>query len=121
MKWDIRTPCASCPYRRDTRLGLWSKEEFIDLLRADRVEGLKAPLYACHGSAKQPEPTVCAGWLLDQRRRGVPKNIGLRLALLTDTEAAACFEEVECLAPTYDSIEEMALANFKAMLREDEE
>jgi hypothetical protein len=78
------------------------------------VDGLDAPIYACHGSAKKPEPTVCAGWLIDQRRRGVPRNIGLRMKLLTDPEAAACFEEVECQAPTYDSIEEMALANFEA-------
>lgn len=117
MKWDIRVPCKSCPYRKDTKLGLWSAQEFIDLQINDQRDDPGAPLYACHGTAKLPEPTICAGWLMDQRRRHVD-NIGLRLTLALDEDALACYLEVDCEAEMFGSIEEMADANYEAIFED---
>lgn len=73
MIWDQEQPCATCPYRRSTKLSLWSEAKFIDLQRNDEVP-LDSSVYACHSSAKLPEAErrPCAGWLLDQKRRNLP-------------------------------------------------
>lgn len=58
-----KTPCASCPYRRDVPSGIWSAEEYDKLLRYDgsiseqAVSGGLAP-FSCH----QADGKLCAGW-----------------------------------------------------------
>ena len=118
MKWDTKTPCKSCPYRKDAKLGFWHAQEFIDLLHNDEDGGFTAPLYGCHGSAKQAEPSICAGWLLDQKGR--MENIQLRLALLQSQEARDCFDAVSCDVELYGSLREMVMVNLKAMRGEEE-
>lgn len=109
LKFDRREPCASCPYRTDAPLELWSAAEFEDLLDSDRTQ--MGTLYGCHEFCKRrDEAQVCVGWLIDQRERNVP-SITLRMKLMTDRGAAACFNEATTPAPLYESIEEMCEAN----------
>ena len=117
MKWDIGAPCKSCPYRKDVKLGFWDAQEFLTLLENDSKDDLTSPIYGCHGTVKHDEPTVCAGWLLDQKNRDpAVDNIQLRLALATNDTAFECFENVTCDVETYDSLEEMCKVNLKAIM-----
>jgi hypothetical protein len=115
VAFDMKEPCASCPYRRDAPLQLWAREEFVRLLETD-AEPFPGALYACHGTGKLPQKRVCGGWLLDQKRRGCP-SIALRLSLLSDDTAVVCLETItDGGHPLYDSIEDMVDANFPELL-----
>lgn len=87
-----KSPCASCPYRTDAPRGHWSREEFRGLLASENTT--LGAVYACHGHAKvEPkERGICAGWLLDQRRRNVP-SIRLRMLLATNDAAAQAMRD----------------------------
>lgn len=76
-----RTPCKSCPYRKDVRVGFWDKVEFKNLLAQDADE-LNGSIFGCHEDRKKPDEDrrLCIGWVLDQKRRNVP-SIRLRLML----------------------------------------
>lgn len=113
MIWDQTSPCATCPYRRSTKLSLWSEEEFTDLRRRDAVP-LDSSVYACHSSAVRPEPErrPCVGWLLDQKRRDLP-SIPLRLVLIRKSEARELLDQVnDGGSELYDSLQEMHEANY---------
>ncbi len=115
MKWDRKTPCASCPYRRDAPRGMWHPEEFTGVLVNDRNP--VGAVFGCHEFNKRPaeEHRPCAGWLLDQKRRNVP-NLRLRLMLGNSDEAAQCFNEAnEDGVDLFDSIKEMIDENMKYM------
>lgn len=75
FRWDRRDPCKSCPYRKDAVLEFWSPKEFEQLLASE--QSFMGAIYACHGTKSDPD--VCAGWLLDQKKRGLP-SIALRVA-----------------------------------------
>lgn len=109
IHFDKREPCASCPYRTDAPLELWSPEEFERLLRNDRDQ--MGVIYGCHEFNKRREDAqVCVGWLINQRERNVP-SIALRLKLLGSPEASDCMAEASSPAPLFKSIEEMCEAN----------
>lgn len=111
MRFTTAVPCRSCPYRRDVPVGTWHRAEFENLLAQD-ADGLGGHLFGCHATRKLPEQDVCAGWLLDQRRRGVP-SIQLRLALVGSHEARALLQ-VASPPPgveLYPSIAAMCRAN----------
>lgn len=111
MKWDTRSPCESCPYRKDAKLELWDKSEFENLLAHDE-DTLTGSLFGCHATRKKSEVSVCAGWLLDQLRRRCP-SIQLRLAALLKPEAGQALEEVnDGGLELYESITQMVEANF---------
>jgi len=114
IKFDMTSPCASCPYRRSAPPWFWAKEEFETLLHHDRIP-MPGAIYACHGSGKLPEAHVCAGWLLDQRNHGYP-SIALRLRFLNDPAAIDCAEKITCDEPVYDSVEEMIAYNYPQLL-----
>ena len=110
MKWDTKSPCGSCPYRKDAPLGLWHPAEFDNLLKQDGNE-MQGAAFGCHATIKAENPSVCAGWLLDQKKRGIP-SIQLRLHLMQNSEALQCLEEVNSGGhELYDSIREMVEAN----------
>lgn len=94
MIWDRTSPCASCPYRKDAPLKLWHRTEFERLLAAD-ADPLNGAMYGCHEFNKRPPEShrPCAGWLLDQQRRGLP-SIRLRLALISIPDARRCMEQL---------------------------
>ena len=108
----LSAPCASCPYRKSVRLAFWSIEEYEKLLQQDS-EPFGA-MFNCHGEAKQraSKRRLCAGWLLDQRRRGVP-SLMLRMKLARETPLAKHFEALRDLSrQLYASIAEMFEANY---------
>jgi hypothetical protein len=112
MIWDRSTPCKSCPYRKDAPLKLWHRVEFLKLLHHDRNE-VTGALFGCHEFNKRPssQHRPCAGWLLDQKRRGVP-SIQLRLALLKSPTAAACFNAASATGmKLFRTIQAMCRAN----------
>jgi hypothetical protein len=106
-------PCGSCPYRVDAPLRLWAPIEFMNLLSHDADE-LNGGVFLCHRHIRDPQGPnreLCAGWLLDQKRRGFP-SIQLRLLLMTRKEI---IEQVEAVTDggfeIYDSIAAMCEAN----------
>lgn len=105
------SPCSTCPYRKDAPRGYWSDEEFRDLLAREATP--MGTLYACHGFAKKTHADrgLCAGWLLDQKRRNVP-SIRLRMLLLSDPAAVRAIEEVtDGGVKLFASVEAMCRAN----------
>lgn len=109
LDWNTRSPCASCPYRLDAPLGLWDAVEFEGLLASER--DIIGKVYGCHGTRKLERLEVCVGWLLDQKRRGVPSTM-LRLQLLREPEARRALDEIsDDGLPLFESIEAMCLAN----------
>ena len=55
----LPNPCTSCPYRRDTPPGIWSREEY-DKLPAWDNERAMAGIFLCHQSNMK---AICRGWL----------------------------------------------------------
>ncbi len=109
MKFDTPSPCGSCPYRTDAPLGLWHPSEFDNLARTE--ESQHGAIFACHATAKKPEWSVCAGWLIKQREAGVP-SILLRLRLFQDPEAVRAIESVtDGGHDLYETVEDMIEAN----------
>lgn len=117
MNTDRRSPCVSCPYRKDARLAFWHAEHFKKLLSDDKE--MFGPLYQCHEDGKKPneERGLCVGWMLDQRRRNVPALL-LRLKLMDDPALATQLEAVtDGGASLFPTVERMCLANLAAIAR----
>lgn len=59
------TPCTTCPYRRDTPTGIWSRDEYEKLPAYDQRDFGGAPMatFHCHQEPQIGKPTVCRGWL----------------------------------------------------------
>lgn len=84
---------------------------------AQDADPIMGGLFGCHEFNKRPseEHRPCGGWLLDQKRRGVP-SIRLRLSLSMNEQAAKCFEEAnENGLELFSSIAEMVTENMKRM------
>jgi hypothetical protein len=68
-----RSPCVSCPYRRDVPSGIWTTEEYDKILPFDNDTFAQPPgLFMCH----QADGSLCRGWL-DCHSGGL---LGVRLA-----------------------------------------
>ena len=118
MQFEQRTPCVSCPYRKDVRLGFWEASHFVKLLEDDR-DPVKGALYLCHEGGKKPREAqgFCIGWLLQQRKKRIP-SITLRLLLMKDDNGSAWAQLDEATsggAELYPSLEEMCTANLRAI------
>lgn len=86
-------PCENCPYRKDAPRMHWDRSEFKHLLETE--ESQLGSLYACHklGKVDVKQRGVCAGWLLDQKKRGLP-SIRLRILLTQDPDVVRAYDEV---------------------------
>jgi hypothetical protein len=118
MKWTTRKPCASCPYRKDVPIGTWHRSELENLLANDKDE-MHGNLFACHKFRHRPkeEHDACAGWVLDQKERGLP-SIRFRLALMTNDDAVRMLEEVtDGGHPLHESLRAMCEANGARVAR----
>jgi len=62
-----RQACNTCPYRRDTPSGLWSRVEYEKLPDYDREFPPELAVFWCHQSNASGQPTVCRGWLAAHR------------------------------------------------------
>jgi hypothetical protein len=113
MIWDIEKPCATCPYRRETKLRLWDIFEFQRLLKQD-TNPVHGSTFGCHMYRTKPkeEHRPCVGWLLDQKKRGEP-SIQLRLILMGNESARALYKHISRKGlRLYKSIEAMCRANY---------
>lgn len=56
-----KTPCASCPYRKDVPSGVWHEEEYLklELYDGETYEQQSIATFYCH----QGNGCVCSGWL----------------------------------------------------------
>jgi hypothetical protein len=63
----LKSPCASCPYRKDVPSGLWASEEYDKLSRYD-AETFNQPIkvFACHAATEK----LCHGWAVCHSNRG---------------------------------------------------
>jgi hypothetical protein len=103
-------------------VGIWDWSHYVQLQQAD-AEPISGALFACHQYRLLPpeERRPCAGWLLDQRRRGIP-SIRLRLVLVSNPAACALFNEArDGGLALYDSLDEMCAANIGELAPEDAE
>ncbi len=116
MKYDNDQPCKTCPYRKDAKLGVWHPDMFIKLLRHDASE--YGALYECHqtGALPSEERQMCIGWLLDQKKRGLP-SITLRMHLHGSTGAQDLIDRCTSGGHRLYSLKAMCKANLDVCVR----
>lgn len=105
------SPCAKCPFQKDAPREHWAYEEYERTLEADRSQ--LGGLFGCHSHAALPPQRqgFCAGWALDQKRRGVP-SIRLRMAMIADPSVEDALRAVtDGGHALFPSIEAMCRAN----------
>ena len=55
-----RSPCVSCPYRRDVPSGIWDTSEYDKIVPYDQPTSLQpTAVFMCH----QADGALCRGWL----------------------------------------------------------
>lgn len=55
-----KTPCGSCPYRKDVPSGIWEAHEYEKLASYDNNTGDQSlKIFLCH----QRDGNLCAGWV----------------------------------------------------------
>lgn len=56
-----KTPCGSCPYRREVASGIWHESEYAKLegYDGDIIDQSAHAVFMCH----QQDGCVCSGWL----------------------------------------------------------
>lgn len=59
MNFGKKSPCNTCPYRKDVTQQHWHKEEFEKLLTNEN--DFMGKVYGCH----KKDGNVCVGWLMD--------------------------------------------------------
>lgn len=97
-----KTPCAECPWRKDSPIGAFPAEAYR--ISAKTSKDMAPTTFACHmlGAAL---PTTCAGFLLST---SACHNFKVRMALL---KGNLDLDEVSSDVPMYESYREMAEAN----------
>lgn len=109
LKWDTKEPCVSCPYRKDSKLGLWHPVEFDRLSETER--DVVGSVFACHATRKKKNKSVCAGWLLMQKKTDLP-SLALRLHLHRNPKAMECLKTASSGGhELYDTVQQMIDAN----------
>lgn len=84
-----RSPCTSCPYRKDVPSGVWHFDEYEKLREYDTNEAVGT--FLCHHTLDMSMETVCRGWLTVHQ-----ESVAVRLAILT---GAVTVEEVYAEVP----------------------
>lgn len=105
MKPPAKSPCGSCPYRRDVPSGVWAAEEYDKLPEYDKDTGEQPPAaFACH----QQDGRACAGWVAVH---DMTQNLGLRIGAAfghIDPEDVDEFMTYETSTPLFGSGTEAA-------------
>lgn len=93
MSKQLTKPCETCPYRRDVPAAFWSEVEFQKVLAGEA--SFFGAVFACHKQIALDDgrQALCAGFVLDQKKRGVP-SIALRV-MLRKPDVAEMFDKVE--------------------------
>lgn len=100
-----KTPCNTCPYRKDVILRHWDISEYVDLIKNEN--DLIGKVYGCHKKTGD----ACIGWLMMQDKNYFP-SIALRLELSKQKIDRKYLDSLSCESEMYDSVEEMAIANY---------
>lgn len=110
----LKTPCGSCPYRKDVPSGVWHSEEYDKLPDFDK-ETSEQPtaVFLCH----QQNGHLCGGWTAVH---DMSQSMGLRIAfglgMIDPADADAIFDYTTT-TPLWSSGEEAA-AHGKADIAE---
>lgn len=77
-----RSPCASCPYRRDVPSGIWAEAEYAKLpvydgTIAEQAAAGAVGVFCCH----QRTGEICAGWA---GCHDMTENLAVRIACIRD-------------------------------------
>lgn len=96
-----RTPCASCPYRRDVPSGVWARDEYERLPKwdgeiADQAIQGAFGLFLCHQNGED----LCAGWV--GHREEPADLLALRLAM-SRGEVESAVIRFETSVPLFES------------------
>lgn len=95
----------------DAKIGHWHKDEFRKVLASE--DDQMGVIFQCHSDIQKPsmERSMCAGWLLDQKKRDLP-SISLRLSMRTDDSVAQAVQNVsDGGAKLYETARDMCYAN----------
>lgn len=114
MRFERRRPCGNCPFRKEAPIAHWDPREYLRLERIERLEGNPGQGgFACHKDRTKPyaDREMCIGWLLDQKRKGMPA-IALRVILIDNPEAISQYEECEPDGEMYSSVSELVRTNL---------
>lgn len=97
-----RTPCASCPYRRDVASGIWHPDEYAKLPRYDGEipEQEAIAVFSCH----QGTGDVCSGWL---GHRDPTELLAVRIGIAGGGLDPSC-ADYQTAVPLFDSGAEAA-------------
>ena len=92
-----RTPCASCPYRRDVASGIWHPDEYAKLERydGDILEQESIAVFSCH----QGTGDVCSGWL---GHRDPTELLAVRIGIAAGSIDPVC-ADYQTAVPLFES------------------
>jgi len=100
-----KSPCGSCPYRRDVPSGVWSADEYAKLPEFDKPTWEQPPaVFLCH----QQDGRMCGGWTAVH---DMDNSLGLRMAQaigLMSPETAQAALNYETATPLFSSGTEAA-------------
>ncbi len=105
MEYKGKSPCKTCPYRKDVPLRHWAIEEFKGLLDSEKEQFGRT--YGCH----KKDDTVCKGWLMNQDKRNFP-SIMLRLSLTKNKITREYLDKLTCAVEMFDTVEDMCYTNY---------
>ena len=99
-----RSPCTSCPYRRDVPSGVWHEEEYDKLLHYDGETSLQAAkLFMCH----KIDNSLCRGWLDCHGGELLAVRLAMCIGALDVTQVAKALNE-EPAVPVFSTAKEAA-------------
>lgn len=116
MATERRTkPCPNCPFLRSAPLAYWHPDEYMMLSRMESVETRlgEASLFNCHKDQHLPQPSrqLCVGWMIDQKRKGIP-SIALRIRLSRDDDTVDQLRAVSTEGELFNSVSDLVSANI---------
>ena len=96
-----RTPCAECPWRKDSPIGAFPAEAYR--ISAKTAYDMAQSTFACHMAGKD-NPATCAGFLLQSSAH----SFQVRMSLI---KGRLDLSKVKSDVPLYGSYRKMAEAN----------
>lgn len=101
-----KSPCAECPWRKDTEPGQFPPERYKALRDTSpdedgRHPGLGAPMFACHKADVPGKEAPCAGWLASVGR----DHVTVRMAVATGEIPPEALEPGEDWPELHESYE----------------
>jgi hypothetical protein len=104
------SPCANCPWRKDSEPGEFPPERYRALRstagRPGQEVDMRAPIFACHKSAEGKE-MACAGWLAQVGYQ----HLGMRLAVVQGRLPVEALEPGEDWPELFEDYDELAERN----------